>query len=96
MFSTSFRRIAAFLTVYLLVGVIAAPLENFNQTLSYEKRDLASRATPAAPHFAVYADSYQPGVTGPPAVSAIRVSNGVSCPFCSEVLIRTAQGFNAL
>ncbi len=73
MFSSSIRRIAAFLAAYLLIGVLTAPLESFNQTLSFEQRDLAARATPAAPHFAIYADQYQSGVTGPPATSAIKV-----------------------
>ena len=39
-----------------------------------DQHDLEARATPAAPHFVVYADQYQSGVTGPPAVSAITVS----------------------
>ncbi|TFK80763.1 glycoside hydrolase family 18 protein [Polyporus arcularius HHB13444] len=81
MFSSSIRRIAAFLAAYLLIGVLAAPLESFNQTLSFEQRDLAARATPAAPHFAIYADQYQSGVTGPPATSAIKGFNAFYLSF---------------
>ncbi len=67
MFASVVRRLSAFVAVYLalqLAAVIAAPLE---------ERDLEDRSAPSAPHFVVYADSYQPGVTGPPAVSALKV-----------------------
>ena len=67
MFASVFRRLSAFVAFYLalhLTAVIAVPLE---------QRDLEARATPAAPHFVVYADQGQSGVTGPPAVSDVNV-----------------------
>ena len=67
MFTSTLRRLSAFVAIYLalqLGAAFAAPAE---------QRDLEARATPAAPHFAVYADTYQSGVTGPPAVSSITV-----------------------
>ncbi|TBU38070.1 glycoside hydrolase family 18 protein [Dichomitus squalens] len=65
MFAFVFRRLSAFVAFYLTIqlsAVIAAPLE---------QRDLEARATPSAPHFVVYADQSQSGVTGPPAVSNV-------------------------
>ena len=67
MFSFVVRRFSAFAAVYLalqLAAVVAAPLE---------ERDLEARSAPSAPHFVVYADAYQAGVTGPPPVSALKV-----------------------
>ena len=67
MVASVLRRLSALVAVLLafhLAAVLAAPLE---------KRALQARAAPAAPHFVVYADAYQPGVTGPPAVSAVTV-----------------------
>ena len=54
-----------------------------------EVRDLEARATPAAPHFVVYADQYQSGVTGPPAVSAVTVRIRVFLWHVPEVLKET-------
>ncbi|KAM5540643.1 hypothetical protein V8D89_005674 [Ganoderma adspersum] len=65
MVASVIRRLSAFVAVFLafhLAAVLAAPVE---------ERALQARAAPAAPHFVVYADAYQPGVTGPPAVSAV-------------------------
>lgn len=67
MVASVLRRLSALVAVLLafhLAAVLAAPLE---------ERALQARAAPAAPHFVVYADAYQPGVTGPPAVSAVTV-----------------------
>ncbi|KAI1792511.1 glycoside hydrolase family 18 protein [Ganoderma leucocontextum] len=65
MVASILRRLSAFVAVYLALhfaAVLAAPVE---------ERALQARAAPAAPHFVVYADAYQSGVTGPPAVSAV-------------------------
>ena len=74
MFATSFRRIAAFMAAYLLLGAIAAPYSYQAANSTLESRDLEARATQAAPHFAIYGDKYIPGVTGPPSVSGIKVN----------------------
>ncbi|KAI1793540.1 glycoside hydrolase family 18 protein [Ganoderma leucocontextum] len=69
MFASVFRHLSAFVAVLLalqLAAVVAAPLE---------EHDLEALATPPSPRFVVYADSYQPGVTGPPAVSALKGFN---------------------
>ncbi len=82
MVASVLRRLSAFVAVYLafhLAAVLAAPVE---------ERALQARAAPSAPHFVVYADSYQPGVTGPPAVSAVTVrpANHLICgPTCSQL-----------
>ncbi|KAM5534676.1 hypothetical protein V8D89_011688 [Ganoderma adspersum] len=69
MFSFVVRRFSAFAAVYLalqLAAVVAAPLE---------ERDIEARSAPSAPHFVVYADAYQAGVTGPPPVSDLKGYN---------------------
>lgn len=42
------------------------------------ERDLQARATLEDAHFVVYSDAWVPGQTGPPAVSAIKVSTFLS------------------
>ena len=58
-------------------GVFASPLSTLEPAaldlLDNDAREILERATPAAPHFVVYADSYD-GNTGPPAASALKVS----------------------
>ena len=76
MLASTFRRIAAFMAVYLLLGVVAAPFdsrETYANSTALVERDLEARAPQAAPHFVVYGDKYIPGVTGPPTVAEIRV-----------------------
>ncbi len=69
------------LVLCLLVSLLAAPVSAspVNGTaftgLSGKARGILERATPAAPHWVVYADAYQQGVTGPPPVSSIKVWN---------------------
>ncbi|PBK72370.1 glycoside hydrolase [Armillaria solidipes] len=69
------------LALYLLVSLLATPVSAspVNGTaftgLSGKARNILERATPAAPHWVVYADAYQQGVTGPPAASAIQGFN---------------------
>lgn len=69
------------LALYLLVSLFTAPVSAIplNGTaftgLSGKARSILERATPAAPHWVVYADAYQSGVTGPPATSAIKGFN---------------------
>ncbi|KAK0217904.1 glycoside hydrolase family 18 protein [Armillaria fumosa] len=60
----------------LTTPVSAIPVNNTALTgLSCKARSILERATPAAPHWVVYADAFQSGVTGPPAASAIKVWN---------------------
>lgn len=40
--------------------------------LNEQARDILARATPAAPHFVVYADAWG-GVNGPPPVASLKV-----------------------
>ncbi|KAI0731316.1 glycoside hydrolase family 18 protein [Earliella scabrosa] len=78
MLASTFRRIAAFMAVYLLLGVVAAPFdsrETYANSTALVQRDLEARAPQAAPHFVVYGDKYIPGVTGPPTVAEIRGFN---------------------
>ncbi|KAH9479369.1 hypothetical protein JR316_0007959 [Psilocybe cubensis] len=49
--------------------------------LDHNAREVLRRATPAAPHFVVYADSYDPSTTGPPAASAIKGFNVFALSF---------------
>lgn len=79
MVASILRRLSAFVAVYLALhfaAVLAAPVE---------ERALQARAAPSAPHFVVYADSYQPGVTGPPAVSAVTVRRFTHSLFVSSL-----------
>ena len=87
MFLSAIRRITALVGICLalqLGSVLAAPaaFEGLDQKARDVLKDLTpmgraieARATPAAPYFVVYADQYQSGVTGPPAVSAVTVSS---------------------
>ncbi|KAF9563123.1 glycoside hydrolase family 18 protein [Agrocybe pediades] len=49
--------------------------------LDHDAREVLRRATPAAPHFVVYADSFDPSTTGPPAASAIKGYNVFALSF---------------
>ncbi|KDR80725.1 hypothetical protein GALMADRAFT_135845 [Galerina marginata CBS 339.88] len=49
--------------------------------LDHDAREVLKRATPAAPHFVVYADAYDSSTTGPPAVSAIKGFNVFALSF---------------
>ncbi|KAK0238912.1 glycoside hydrolase family 18 protein [Armillaria nabsnona] len=75
------------LVLCLLVSLLAAPVSAspVNGTsftgLSGKARSILERATPAAPHWVVYADAYQQGVTGPPPVSAIKGFNVFALSF---------------
>lgn len=57
-------------------GVLASPLSTLEpetlDLLDHDAREILERATPAAPHFVVYADSSDSN-TGPPAASALKV-----------------------
>ncbi|PBK99462.1 glycoside hydrolase [Armillaria gallica] len=75
------------LVLCLLVSLLAAPVpaSPVNGTaftgLSGKARSILERATPAAPHWVVYADAYQQGVTGPPPVSSIKGFNVFALSF---------------
>ncbi|KAJ3504218.1 hypothetical protein NLJ89_g8052 [Agrocybe chaxingu] len=65
------------------IGVATSPLYNatsFDQVLDRDAREILKRATPAAPHFVVYADAYD-GTTGPPAASALKGYNVFALSF---------------
>lgn len=55
-------------------GASASPVNAtaFDHLLDHDAREILKRATPAAPHFVVYADAWD-GSTGPPAASALKV-----------------------
>ncbi|KAK0488964.1 glycoside hydrolase family 18 protein [Armillaria novae-zelandiae] len=74
---SSIINLALCLVVSLLTAPVSAiPLNGTGLTeLSGKARSILERATPAAPHWAVYADAFQSGVTGPPATSAIKGFN---------------------
>lgn len=67
MFASIVRCLSVFAVVCLALqhGTVVAAL--------VDERDLQAREIPSAPHFVVYADSYQPGVIGPPPVSDLKV-----------------------
>ncbi|KAF9266947.1 glycoside hydrolase [Marasmius fiardii PR-910] len=46
-----------------------------------QARDIVARATPAAPHFVVYADTYVQGTNGPPPVAQIKGFNTFALSF---------------
>ncbi|KAH9940901.1 glycoside hydrolase family 18 protein [Epithele typhae] len=69
MFATPLRRFFGLVTFYLVLQMSSVT------AIPYGVRALEARATQAAPHFVAYADKYQSGVTGPPAVSAIKGFN---------------------
>lgn len=60
-----------FSALSFISSVISAPIVE----LDHSARDILARATPAAPHFVVYSDEWVSGENGPPATSAINVSN---------------------
>lgn len=68
--------IIALAMISSICGVFASPLSTLEPAtldlLDHDAREILARATPAAPHFVVYADSYD-GTTGPPAASALKV-----------------------
>ena len=102
-----------FASLGLVLGLFIANLSAYafpvvNSTspldlLDHDAREILRRATPAAPHFVVYADSYDPSTTGPPAVSAIKVMlsslnlssysysfyyrDSMSCKFCILIIL---------
>lgn len=83
----------AFVLVSIVVHISAFPSNATIFDLGQTAREVLTHATPAAPHFLVYADAYD-GTTGPPAASAIKVK---LLPFSSESAIHTIpQGFNVL
>ncbi|KAK7061022.1 hypothetical protein VNI00_000757 [Paramarasmius palmivorus] len=51
--------------------------------LDHQAREILARATPAAPHWVVYADTYVQGTNGPPPVSALKGFN----VFCLSFLL---------
>ncbi|KAK0467057.1 glycoside hydrolase family 18 protein [Desarmillaria tabescens] len=79
----SFVDLALCLLVSLLaVPAFASPVNSTAFTeLSGKARGILERSTPAAPHWVVYADAYQSGVTGPPAASAIEGFNVFALSF---------------
>ncbi|KAJ3557725.1 hypothetical protein NM688_g1316 [Phlebia brevispora] len=60
-------------------GVFALP-QGWDK-LDHEAREILARATPAAPHFVVYGDAYDPGTTGPPPTSDITGFNVFALSF---------------
>ncbi|KAF8967623.1 glycoside hydrolase [Flammula alnicola] len=73
--------------VLLAISIIAsfrASASPLNATsfdlLDHDAREILARATPAAPHFVVYADAYD-GTTGPPAASALSGYNVFALSF---------------
>ncbi|KAF7308782.1 Glycoside hydrolase family 18 protein [Mycena kentingensis (nom. inval.)] len=70
---SSLARIAASAIALLLLPASSAIPANSTrfENLDQKGRDILARAVPAAPHWVVYGDKFVPGLTGPPAVSAI-------------------------
>ncbi|KAJ7043634.1 glycoside hydrolase family 18 protein [Mycena alexandri] len=77
MVSFSLARLVVFVSALLLVPhVNSVPTDVAPTTgLSQKARDILARATPAAPHWAIYGDKFVPGLTGPPDVSTIKGFN---------------------
>jgi hypothetical protein len=70
------RLTSLILTGLTAVSVLAAPM--FDQDLSktsVAKASSIERRSSAAPHFVIYADQWQAGVTGPPPVASVEGYN---------------------
>jgi len=77
---TSIALLATLVTTFL--GASAFPVNSTAfDLLGHDAREVLRRATPAAPHFVVYADAYDSSTTGPPAVSAITGFNVFALSF---------------
>lgn len=70
---TSWLAIVASAIVYAGCATSVAINGTSFDGLSEQARNVLARATPAAPHFVIYADAYDSGVTGPPPVASIKV-----------------------
>lgn len=74
-----------FTSILLALHVAAAPMNATEfEGLGEQARDIIGRAkrlAPAAPHFVIYADRYQSGVTGPPPVASVKVQSS----FCTQL-----------
>jgi len=77
---TSIALLATLITTFF--GASAFPVNSTAfDLLGHDAREVLRRATPAAPHFVVYADAYDSSTTGPPAVSAITGFNVFALSF---------------
>lgn len=82
--------------VFPLIAILGTNAIPTNATsgldiLDHTAKEFLKRATPAPPHFVVYADAYDPTTTGPPAVSAIQVRDS-SLGFTLENLYSMVTG----
>ena len=84
MFSSTLFRFLAAATLFAIqfIGVVhSAPTSGLNATafegLDHQARDILARATPAAPHFAIYSDKWVSS-SGPPSPSTINVRKATS------------------
>ncbi|KAJ7091400.1 glycoside hydrolase family 18 protein [Mycena belliarum] len=69
----SLARLAAVASAFVLFAPVSSAPTNVTEFegLGQQARDILARATPAPPHWVLYADQWVPGVTGPPPVSAV-------------------------
>ncbi|KAL0576272.1 hypothetical protein V5O48_005716 [Marasmius crinis-equi] len=83
MVAFSFFSIASLTLLFGLLGRVgSSPVNTTNiEGLSQQARDILARATPAAPHFVVYADTYVQGTNGPPPPSQIKGFNVFALSF---------------
>lgn len=96
MVSLFLTRLTAVASAFLFFGRVHSVPTNVTtfEGLGQQARDVLARATPAAPHFVVYADSYVSGTNGPPATSAVTV--WISSNSLYAVIHVGQQGFNVL
>lgn len=70
-----FKTFSSIATLFSALSFISSVTSAPIVELDHSARDILARATPAAPHFVVYSDEWVSGENGPPATSAINVSN---------------------
>ncbi|KAJ8095295.1 hypothetical protein PM082_010518 [Marasmius tenuissimus] len=81
-FFSSFGIASLTLLFGLLRGVVSSPVNATSfDGLSEQARGILARATPAAPHWVVYADTGVQGTTGPPPVAQVKGFNVFALSF---------------